>query len=60
MVPTDEAIITRQMLYSAFRVPNTCAAFAIFPPAIRRKLLRLPHLTAQNDSSLRFVVCIVT
>src|ERR1700738_694617 len=30
MVPTDEAIITRQMLYSAFLIPATCAAFAIF------------------------------
>ena len=29
MVPTDEAIITRQMLYSALTVPATCAAFAI-------------------------------
>src|SRR5580693_5647585 len=29
MVPTDEAIITRQMLYSAFPVPATRAAFAI-------------------------------
>jgi hypothetical protein len=28
MVPTDEAIITRQMLYSALPVPAT-AAFAI-------------------------------
>jgi hypothetical protein len=29
MVPTDEAIITRQMLYSAFLVPGICAAIAI-------------------------------
>src|SRR5580692_10767681 len=29
MVPTDEAIITRQMLYSARFVPATCAAIAI-------------------------------
>ena len=29
MVPTDEAMITRQMLYSALLVPATCAAFAI-------------------------------
>src|SRR5271165_3582049 len=29
MVPTDEAMITRQMLYSAFPVPATCAVLAI-------------------------------
>src|ERR1700722_14519403 len=34
MVPTDEAMITRQMLYSALPVPTTCAAFAILPPFV--------------------------
>jgi hypothetical protein len=29
MVPTDEAIITRHMLYSAFRAPGIGAAIAI-------------------------------
>src|ERR1700689_4266679 len=32
MVPTDDAMITRQMLYSALPVPETCAMLAIGPP----------------------------
>jgi hypothetical protein len=38
MVPTEDAMITRQMLYSAFRVPNTCA-FAIVSSNYLRQLV---------------------
>ncbi len=62
MVPTDEAIITRQMLYSALPVPPTAAAFAmtssiypqltvLFPSA----KFRLPSIAIRRvPSSSRF------
>src|ERR1700733_7244936 len=61
MVPTDEAIITRQMLYSALPVPAT-TAFAITSSIYRSNLssgqIRNPHclrlFLLQNCAHVQF------
>ena len=61
MVPTEDAIITRQMLYSALPVPATCAAFAIVFSVHLQYLVPNPHFGQQTttnwDPRLRFLAC---
>src|ERR1700685_4488676 len=54
MVPTDEAIITRQMLYSARFVPATCAAIAITASIYLQLICPRPASTAVT--SLRWLL----
>src|SRR5579863_330278 len=53
MVPTDDAMITRQMLYSARPFPAPCATLAISPPP-QSEPRRPTHLESQSKSARRF------